>query len=438
METGYFDITHSFKIDSATYHVLGLRKDRPTYGNNYYIFNCSCDRSQSARLSLPPINSHWCHDYQKTEKKVRSSPANVPPSKPTTATTTPTAINNNNLTEIKQYMVDLMKKEREQLIASFREDFHSERTTLIKSFEKDSEVVNNVKTIVKNDKEELIRSIEKQRSILESTFERHVNNLNSSIELLKKTLTQSFKSQQEQFQSLERFYTDLNENIQQQIEQTIVKQYESQRTTTTIDRTSLKEIQATLIDVVRSHSTTDNDDDSLKRLFNDQKQHLTDLIMKQQRTYSTTIDEIKQLQKDLLNTMKEISSSNKQHEQTSLDVLFEQQTETLKELIIHQQDSSSTEFFEQTMRQILKEHFSTSNSSGMIRTPRPFKFSIVSGEYAQAFARLYIDGNEYPKEMHTLCQRDPHVENVIDCFVSPPSRDGPCEVIIYAKTAHET
>ena len=52
-EDNYFDITHSFQVGAATYHVLGLRRDRPTYSNQYYLFNCH--QNSPTRSFLPAI-----------------------------------------------------------------------------------------------------------------------------------------------------------------------------------------------------------------------------------------------------------------------------------------------------------------------------------------------------------------------------------------------
>lgn len=52
-EDNYFDITHSFQVGAATYHVLGLRRDRPTYSNEYYLFNCH--QNSPIRSFLPAI-----------------------------------------------------------------------------------------------------------------------------------------------------------------------------------------------------------------------------------------------------------------------------------------------------------------------------------------------------------------------------------------------
>ena len=52
-EDNYFDITHSFQVGAATYHVLGLRRDRPTYSNQYYLFNCH--QNTPIRSFLPAI-----------------------------------------------------------------------------------------------------------------------------------------------------------------------------------------------------------------------------------------------------------------------------------------------------------------------------------------------------------------------------------------------
>jgi hypothetical protein len=94
--------------------------------------------------------------------------------------------------------------------------------------------------------------------------------------------------------------------------------------------------------------------------------------------------------------------------------------------------------FKETMSSVSYEQFTTQSSFGLRQDPRPFKLSIKAGEFAHVFARLSIDGHEYPKDVHTLCQRDPLDEPVIDYFVAPSIKNAPCELIIYGKTCKET
>src|SRR6185369_10071792 len=81
----FFDITHTFKVGSSTYHILGLRKDRPTYRNNYYIFNCTDNQHDSIHESLSKSTLF------KRSRRV-SEQASAPKHRPLTADHTTTTI----------------------------------------------------------------------------------------------------------------------------------------------------------------------------------------------------------------------------------------------------------------------------------------------------------------------------------------------------------
>ncbi|CAF4642303.1 unnamed protein product, partial [Rotaria magnacalcarata] len=79
-DNNYYDITHSFKVDSFTYHVLGLRKDRPSYGSTYYIFNCpDCTEERFNIVRLPRKPPH--HASKSTDGTGRPRSCSVTPRK---------------------------------------------------------------------------------------------------------------------------------------------------------------------------------------------------------------------------------------------------------------------------------------------------------------------------------------------------------------------
>jgi hypothetical protein len=346
MDAGYFDITHSFKIDSSTYHVLGLRNERPTYGNNYYIFHCGCDRPQSARyasVSLPRIGSHHTHtrmiDESTTghehERTIQRNRGRIPTGSQKKTT--------NDIDDIKKTLTELMKSEHESLVASLRKDIHAEQTTILRSIEKETEVFTEVTSSARSDKQELHRLLERHKSSIEITLDRDVKEILSAIDLLKKTLTHTLRTQNEQLQSISHFQVTFNETIERHVDKAMVKQFESQRSTS-LDATTIKQIQSTIVDTLEKRSTTTNKDDddgeAMKRLLNDQKQQLTDLLMKQQRTYDTSVEEIKKLQSSILETMKEPTKGNKDGAGNhSFKSLLDEQTKQLTDVITKQHSS---------------------------------------------------------------------------------------------------
>jgi hypothetical protein len=455
----YFDITHSFNVGSSTYHVLGLRKTRPTYGNTYYIFNCTCDRSQSAKyasVSLPYIHSPKEPGYQ-SPKPSSSGIGGVGGLSGSQGHGTTTTGNRSrprpasqktvksDITEIKKTLTEIIKSERETLVSSFRKNISVENHTLLLSIEKETEAITEATTTAKNEKQEILRLIEKQKSSLENTFEQHASSMISNIELLKTTITETSNAQHKQLQSLYELQHKLSETIEREVEKIMVKHFETYRSTS-LDATTIKQLESTLIETFEtcSNTTKADNDDTMKRFLLDQKQQLTDLITKQQQTYALGINEIKKLQTTIIQTINNISIPNRddQNDNDALKRLFFEQRQFLTDLIREQQESLSLNLIKETVINAIKEQHSsvvsTTISTGMTRDPRPFKISIKTGESAQVFAKLNIDGIEFPSELHTLCQRDPSKVNTVDCFVAPPVRDGPCELTIYAKTKNET
>ncbi|CAF1198844.1 unnamed protein product [Adineta steineri] len=447
MNGNYFDVTHTFKVGVSTYHVLGTRKTSPTYGNTYYIFNCTCHGSQSTRYNsgtLTHINSGNTKrpstaTYSSNSLStyhghgVASMDNNKRPSTPSEKKVT------SDMTEINEALTKIVKSEHHSMVTEIRENIYTEQNTLIQSIEKEIKAMTEATTTTAtNEKQEILRLIEKQKNSLENTYEQHTNTIMSSIDLLKKTITQTLNDQQEQLQSLKKFQLTFNEIIEQQIEKTMMKHLETPRVSS-LDVTSIKQLQTTLVQTLEHHSITtkDNDNDTLKRILTDQKQYLTDIIMKQQKTYEVSINEIKQLQTTIVELIKKPSSVSERNNNDELKQLFVEQRQYLTNLVMEQQQSFSANLIEQTMINVLKGQKISSNDI-MARDPRPFKVSIKTGEYANVYAKLTIDGNECSRELHTLCQRDPFQANAIDCFVAPPMKDGPCELTIYAKTRNET
>ena len=65
-----------------------------------------------------------------------------------------------------------------------------------------------------------------------------------------------------------------------------------------------------------------------------------------------------------------------------------------------------------------------------------FKITIRVPDEIDIFAMLKIGDVEYPRNLHTLCQRDATIPDLIICHIAPPV-DGLYEVAIYAKTNGE-
>ncbi|CAF2629331.1 unnamed protein product [Rotaria sp. Silwood2] len=66
-----------------------------------------------------------------------------------------------------------------------------------------------------------------------------------------------------------------------------------------------------------------------------------------------------------------------------------------------------------------------------------FKIAIRTPANVNLFATLKVGDIEYPRNLHTLCQRDEIKSDVYNCYITPPL-DGLYEVTIFAKMNDET
>lgn len=455
MDGNYFDITHSFKVDSSTYHVLGLRKDRPTYGNRYYIFNCGCEGSQSARYdsrNLPFIHRSRQSVYQSFSHthshmtvahdlatKHRHETTSVGDQRRVRTASTKKVIDDT--ATIKQTLVDILKIEHKSLVSSFREEISAEKNTLLRSIEKETKIVTQATTAANNQKQEAFRVLEEKISTLESIHEKHASSIIASIELLKSTVSEALNTHHEQLQSLDQLQLALSKMIEREVEQVMMKHLETYRSTST-DISTIKQLQTTLIETFEKRSTTKKDDnnDALKYLLAEQTQNLTSLITKNQQTYSLDSSTIKQLQSTIIEIMeKSIKKKRDNNDTDVLNRLFAEQRHYLTELITKQQQAFSLDLIKETVISTLKEQTSTvitttTDSVDLTHTQHPFKIAIKTAEFARIYATLFVDGVECSRELHTLCQRDAIQTDVVNCFVSPPTGNKPLKLTIYAKT----
>ena len=438
MDGNYFDITHSFKIDSSTYHVLGLRQDRPTYGNTYYIFNCINEQHQSpihSSRTLPSIHQSRISEHGSfMTAHARSRVRTASPKKATS-----------NITAIKQTLIDVLKTEHQSLVVSLRKEISVEKNILCRSIEKKTETFTKAAS---NEKQEILLLLEEKLSTLKRTYESHASSTISSIELLKSTITETLNAQHEQLQSLDQLQITLSKMIEREVEKIMVKHLETYRSTF-VDITTVKQLQDTLVETFEKRSTTitydnDNNNDSLKYLLAEQTQYLTDLITKQHQTHSLDSRTVKQLQSTVVETLEKFSitkkDNNDNNDTNALNRLFTEQRQYLTELITKQQQAFSLDF-KQTVVSALKEQmaksFTTITSIDVAHNRRhPFKISIKTAEFAHVYAELFVAGNECLG--CTLCQRDPSQADVVNCFVAPPMGNEPFKLTIYAKTNSDT
>lgn len=405
-DDSYFDITHSFKVGQSTYHILGLRKDYPTYGNNYYIFNCTSENSPSKRL--PSIHSS---KHRTTPLKKMESDTIV----------------------IKEALTKIIKSEHQTLVTSIREEINTDTKSLLRSIEKERDVFAQAVSTANQEKQTIVRLLEEHKSSLQSTYERHISTTISSIELLKTTMIETINAQYERLQILDQFQLTSNETIERAVEKTMMKHLEAYRATS-IDINTIQQVQNTMIETFKGYYITlNNDNDNrMKQFVAEQYQHLTNLLKEQLEKISLELRVIKQ------------SQSNE-----ALKQLFIEQRKDLTDLIERQSRTLSLELIKKTVLDALKEQASIGVSDTITTNPTvlpadvvydqcPFKVSIQTAESAQVYAELAVGDKNYGKELYTLCQRDPTQSDIVNCFVVPPLKTGALALKIYAKTKSES
>lgn len=445
-DTGYFDVTHSFKVGSSTYHVLGLRQHRPTYGNTYYVFNCGTGEACSARVAsaFPPIMHRSLDSAKKSTTTTQK--------KTITKTTTDPKL-------IKTTMEEVMKSEHKTLMSSIRDEIHSEKNTLLQSIEKETRIISLKATNTsKSEREEVIRSLKEQITHLESTYETHLRTLVASIETLERKLKSIVETHQDRAPGLDQFQAKFIELFERKISDVTNEHLQTYRSSL-IDKKAIEELRSGLIgsrerDVTIIDELNVKNYEAIKSLFTEHSKYVTNLFSQSsKRSSSIDTDALNQLENKLVTTMENLageimSSENRE----TLVLLFAEQQKYLSETIIKERESFfSSHVFRESIRAILKESI---QSTTMVTTEtqqetslspratvydrRPFKISIETAEYANVFAKLFVDGVEYPRDLHTLCQRDPLNVEMVNCFVIPPQSDEPFELTLYAKTHRES
>jgi len=464
----FFDITHTFKVGSSTYHVLGLRKDRPTYRNQYYIFNCTGDQHESASESLlksvpfkrparafehtswsenRPLTAHRTKTIsvedlitnQTQKTKSRSSGPRTSSESPKKAEIDTTAI--------QETFTRAMRTDRQLLITSLRKELNIKKRSLLRSMKKEKEALLQATTEA-NNKEEIIRLLEEQKNSLASVYEKCISTTTSSIDTLKQTLIETLETQHNASQSVEQIQLTLIQTIEQEVQKIVLKNEEILRSTSA-ETNAINQLQNTIVQRLEQYSTTQkNYDATLNRLFAEQKQALTDAIaqqqQQQQQQQALSLDLVKQTMLDALNEQQlasgNIINSTEHPQQSTTDPI----TNISSEQVVMNSNTIANKTSRSLLRTKSRRYLGTTNQSSSKMTFKNrtdqhlLKVSIRSPEPAHLFAKLLIDGMECSRRLHTLCQRDIIQKDVFNCYIAPPIKDGPYEVTIYAKTNKET
>ncbi|CAF0783349.1 unnamed protein product [Rotaria sordida] len=459
----FFDITHTFKVGSSTYHVLGLRKDRPTYRNTYYIFNYADDQRESTTQSMSKsslFKRPTTVSEQARRPKHRPLTAHRATTTPTNEfTTSPTQTRKStgshlrartespkiveiDATTFKETFTKAMRTERQLLFASLRKEMNIKKRTLLRTMKKGKEVILQA-TAEANNKEEIIRLLEEQNNSLAIAFEKSVSTTTASIDTLKQILIETLDTHHNTSQSMEQLQLTLIQTIEQEVQKIILKNEEILQSIST-ETNAINQLQNTLVQKIENFAITKqhHDDAELNRLFAEQKQALTDAVAQQQQVLSldlikqTMVDTIKEQQLLSVNITDNMKNSQQSIDDTIPNILTQHtsiDSHTIDNNNIHSLSRKKSSQYLRTHNQSLSKVVSKK-----LPDQHLFKVSIRSPEPAHVFATLIIGGIEYSRRLYTLCQRDVIQNDVFNCYIAPPAKNGPYEITLYAKTHKET
>ncbi|CAF2155780.1 unnamed protein product [Rotaria magnacalcarata] len=463
--------TTSGTVDSFTYHVLGLRKDRPSYGSTYYIFNCpDCTEERFNIVRLPRKPPH--HASKSTDGTGRPRSCSVTPRKA-----------ESQMISIEKSVAKMMKTERQSLVKSLRKTIKAENVALLQSIKESSkkveetvvadEKISNILKIehqtmvesfrrelkVENElliqsikveeqhlvqestksmvtKDELVRLFEEQKQSIESIYERQIRTIDSSVDRITETVTQSVNNKQESLPALNQFQLAMVQTIEKEVQRTLSKTIEKFESMTL----SIIQLKHTIEQRTENNTTiiTRDETDALNRLFVEQKNFLIDTIEQQQTLWSEHLQRIlRQIFIEQKRSSLVVKSENavatdiKNTAQTTINMNIQQLASISQNVAVENQHSLPN-------KQTADGSFGINQDSFNSPDRHLLKVSIKTPEPVRVFAKFYIGGIEYPEKSHTLCQPDPMYSDQVTCYVAPPAVDGPYNVIIYAKTNTET
>ena len=162
---------------------------------------------------------------------------------------------------------------------------------------------------------------------------------------------------------------------------------------------------------------------------------MTNVIVQQQPTFS--LDLVKQTVLDALN----------EQQSASVNIInnTEQPQQSINNTIMDLSNNTTPNKTSQSLPRMKSSPHSRSANQSSSKTiskyPKDqhlFKVSIRSPEPAHLYAKLVIDGMECSRRLHTLCQRDLIENDVFNCYIAPPTKEGPYQVTIYARTNKES
>ena len=428
----FFDITHSFKSGSSTYHVLGARKDHPSYRNTYYVFNCVNHAQEPKTSPLLKNRSRVSHnstanslddaDAEQTPKtKSQSAPQRARTESPSKAELDTTAI--------RDMFIKTMRTERHAIVTSLRKEMNIKKKGIIRTIKKENKTLLEA-TAEANKNEQIIRLLEEQKSLLTDTYEKCAAATAASMDALKQSLIETLDTQHEALRSMEQLQMNLMQTIEGEVKKIALKNEEI-RALTVEEKTAIAKLETTLGQKIDNASVSKrNEAAELNRRFEEQKKVLSDAVAQHQQSLS--LDLIKQTFVNVLQEQQAavVKAQGPQAAETDLGHLSSEKSTSQSRRAPARQSSSHAPR--------LLDSSSTRTTSKAQIDQHLLKVSIRSPEPAQLFAKLLVDGMEYSRRLYTLCQRDVLQPDIYNCYIAPPTKDGLYELTLYAKTKKQT
>ena len=317
---------------------------------------------------------------------------------------------------MQESMIKTMKLERQTIVTSLRNEMNMKKKELLRSIKKGNKLLLKATTDA-SEKEEIIRLLETQKTVLADAYAETIRSTTSLIDTFKQTVLETLNAHHQASESRD----DLQENLMKAIDRDlkkILQKNDELLASAKSETNSIAQLQHTLAEKMNGASNASQlQAAQIDQLFSEQKQVLTNVVIQQQTRHQGQAFPL-----DLI-------------KQTVLDALHEQRPVPATAVAVKPPVVSPAT---PTGDLQVETPISTDLVSVKAQDHQLLKVSVHSPEPVRVFAKLAINGKKRNQTGHTLCQQDPVRKNIVDCYVVPPESEGPYEVTIYAKTRKES
>ena len=312
-----------------------------------------------------------------------------------------------NVTKMQESMIKTMKVERQTIVTSLRNEISIKQKTLLRSIKKSNKLLLKA-TKEASEKEEIIRLLETQKTVLTDGLADALRSTTSLIDTFKQTISETLNVHQQASTSKDDLQVNLLKALDRDV-QKILQKNDELLASMKAEANSIAQLQHTVAEKMNGASSSSQLSTSrINELFIEQKQVLTNIVIQQQTRQPAQAFPLDLIKKTVLEAL---------HEQRPPPAIATDPTPTGK--------------------LPAEEPTPIASLSAKSYDHHLLKVSVHSPEPVRVFAKLAINGGKHEQARHTLCQQDPINNNIVDCYVAPPENEGPYEVTIYAKTKKE-